>query len=336
MSVFLLAGWIAACVSVTIGYWIAGDIWKDFHSLRFSVGQRTMRWSGAIGEIVLISACALMVWTIDEACTDITLDQLVVRYPVWALLLAGWCVLVAYGHGLRTALRAELAQRNQLFFTYLVYGVFSVVFFTGGGLAIGLIWEQMRIDAAAFAAAADQVVALARAPVANAEQFSRVLELSNLRTDILLNDIEGSMNPTFALAIGLFSINMLIRLTPLRGLYRTNAAIWTYAVLWTAILLIILSGGYLYVSQYNFLIDKLMATLDELQPIAANLYSAVLERYAEIYMNLSAERSLVAFITRMSNEWAGLAAIFGALQWAVAQFAQREAAASPADAHAGG
>jgi hypothetical protein len=54
-------------------------------------------------------------------------------------------------------------------------------------------------------------------------------------------------------------------------------------------------------------------------------------RYAQIFFAVDQKKNPIAFITDLSNDWGGLAAILGMLQWAVSQFKKPGAEASSAD-----
>ena len=49
------------------------------------------------------------------------------------------------------------------------------------------------------------------------------------------------------------------------------------------------------------------------------------------YVDITDQKSLLGFVTRMSNEWGGVAFVLGIAQWSAQQFARKEAEESPAD-----
>ena len=56
---------LIASVSAILAYWIAGPIWIREHGIRVQAGALDIRLSGAIGEIVLIGAAALLLYLVD-------------------------------------------------------------------------------------------------------------------------------------------------------------------------------------------------------------------------------------------------------------------------------
>ena len=67
---------------------IAGYIWQERHSLRLRLARRDTRLSGGWGEVVLFSACALLLVTIEAMTPADTIGGfLTSRWGLWAGLL---------------------------------------------------------------------------------------------------------------------------------------------------------------------------------------------------------------------------------------------------------
>ena len=322
--------WVVAVALVSLAYRIAGPVWIERHSLRYRVGQKTERTSGAVGEIVLVTGGALLLWGIDLASPDVSLVGMFAKRP---FILFGLFVFILpwiWVHGVRTALAARLEDRRRLVFTYLVYGVYSTIFFFGGMVMIALMVEQFLAHADFARTTGGQLLDSLRGPFPEAGAAERALEFSYLDAQKLLSMVEVSMAPTFVFAAGIFAINMAIRYTALRSLFMKNAMLMTHVFTLIAILSVLLVGGLIYVGFYSRFIDDYLLALEAMR---AEIFAApgLAGRYADIYVDITDQKSLLGFVTRMSNEWGGVAFVLGIAQWSAQQFARKEAEESPAD-----
>jgi hypothetical protein len=331
MSITLFYAWVAAVLSVSVAYWIAGPIWIERHSLRYRLGAQMHRCSGAVGEIALLTAGAAMVAGIDLASDQSSLEELFTSWP--GVLLGGLLFVLPFIwiHGVRTGLAAPEGQKPRLVSTYLVYGVFSTVFFYGGVLMMAILARQYVVDNATVRGLADVALAPLAGDLSTPDAVQRALEFSYLDAQTLLSHVEDSMSPTFVFAAGIFAINLAIRLTPLRSLYMKNAVLMTHLMTLLAIVVILVAGAWAYVWNYAHFIDEYLRRLHEVRGAVAAHGMEHFSRYTDIVVSMTDQKTLLGFITRLSNEWGGLAAILGIAQWSVEQFARREAAASPGD-----
>ncbi|MBX3431019.1 MAG: hypothetical protein KF779_15650 [Hyphomonadaceae bacterium] len=331
MSVGLLYAWVAAVASVTVAYWIAGPIWIERHSLRYRMSGKMHRCSGAVGEITLLTFAAAMLVGIDLASPESSLDDLFAIWP-WQLSLAFLFILpFIWVHGVRTGLAAPRGQRKRLVLTYLIYSVFSTIFFYGGVLLMALLVRQYVLDYQNVQALTASALAPLSGDFADSDAVQRALEFSYLDAQTLLSRVEESMSPTFVFAAGIFAINLALRLTPLRSLYMKNAVLMTHLMTMLAIVAILVAGGWAYVGNYAAFIDTYLERLQSIRDTVAERGLDHFDRYTDIVVNMTNQKTLVGFITRLSNEWGGLAAILGIAQWGAQQFSRPEAEASSGD-----
>ena len=328
----ILLAWGCALLAVMLAYWIAGDIWVRRHSLRFNVGSSEVRWSGAVGEMLIVTFAAALVIIIDLASPGVSLDEAMLAHPTLVAGVFGFVALVVYIHGYRTAWAAERDERVRLAFTYTVYGVYSLVVFAVGAMLIYLLLDQFRQDFSLFSETSGSIIARLDQleGASTTDQATRILELSYLDTQKLLASTEQSMSPVFILMAGIFSINLAVRLTPLRALFINNAVLLTQLSTLVGLLAVLVAGGWVYVGSYTTFLDTFIGRLDSLEEMVSQEFPGTLSRYSEIYLDAVSQKSLVGFITRMSNEWGGLAAILGIAQWVARQFARPEAEESAA------
>ena len=91
-------------------------------------------------------------------------------------------------------------------------------------------------------------------------------------------------------------------------------------------------GAWTYIGYYSSFIDDYIASLAQFRELVVQEGSDVLERYSEIYVQMISQKTLLGFVTRISNEWGGVAAVLGVTQWIVEQFNRPEQEESPAHA----
>ena len=126
-------------------------------------------------------------------------------------------------------------------------------------------------------------------------------------------------------------VNLLILHTPIRSLFLDNAVFLTNLSTMTAIAAIVIFGATVYIGAYSgFVNDYLGALAKFKEPLASASWQAM-SRYSTIFFIVDQKKNPIAFITDLSNDWGGLAAVLGMLQWAVGQFKKPGAEASPAD-----
>ncbi len=331
-TLILLIALFLAILFVTTSYWVAGDVWVRRHSLKYRIGTSERQCSGAIGEIFLVSFGALLLYFVDRASNAISIFDVLREYP-WqsfmGLVLVG---SIAYFHGMRTAMKAPDDEKPVLIKTYLVYGAFSSIFFFGGLLMVGILIAQSHTDYQTFNAVAPDILGrIGEQTLTDPDLISKQLEISFLDAQTLLASVEESMAPVFVFVAGIFAVNLAIRLTPLRSLFVSDAIVWTHGSTFVALIFILLAGGMIYVGYYSVFIDDYLQSLANIKETIIRSDAEAIQRYSEIVLTITDQKSLVGFISRMSSEWGGLAALLGLAQWISEQFSKPEAPQSPAD-----
>ena len=328
----LLTAWLLAIATVVLAYVIAGPIWVKRHSLRFRVGRSVRRTSGAWGEIAIVTFAAAMVWMIDSAGKDVSLGGIIMRWPVATLAAAVAVGLVVYVHGIRTAFAAEADERWRLFFTYLVYGIYSLIIFAGGAAVVALLVVQSVSDTQHLSALADAAIAnLPTGAAPDQTDLMRSIEFSYLDMQELLSEAEDSMTPVFVFMAGIFAINLAVRLTPLRSLFINNAVLLTMVSTLIGLLSVLAVGAWTYVGNYSAVINDYVDALTALREPASQMRPFYVMRYSEIAVEMLDQKSLLSFVSRISSEWGGIAAALGLAQWVAQQFNRPEAEESPAE-----
>lgn len=322
----LLAGaWLTAIVSVVLAYVIAGEIWKRKHSMYFGRSEKKLRLSGVYGEIFVVSAAALVLFLIDRVSGEVSLESVVMANPLVSAILFAIAVAGVYIHGTLVAVTAVPGEKQQLFFTYLVYGIYSTIVFAGLFAIAALMVMEAVADANVFAARSEVIVAQVEA--LNGLGYTEAISGLNMAyIDLLgvLKGLENSMSPVFVFAAALFGFNLLIRYTPLRAVFVDNAVRITYATTFTALALVLITGIWIYTGQYSVFIQQVLDAMAVLKPTFAAAPEDESSRFADIWMYLIDEQALLGFLSRMSDEWGGVAALLGAIQWGAERFSAPE------------
>jgi hypothetical protein len=323
-ALVILCGWLIASAFLTAAYRRAGPIWIERHSLRFKLAGKDRRCSGAIGEMALLAACALLLWAVDATTPEMDFIAVIASHPWWALGALVFVSAIIAAYTASAVAHPDPATKKRLQQTYAIYAPYSTLLFGGGMVLIYCIVTQFIADTAAFNAAGGAIVARAGSAAAEAAAGAqRAVEFTYVDAMMLLARAKNQMTPVFIFAIAIFSINLLILYTPMRGLYTTNAVFLTNVSTLVAIGAVAAAGAVLYVVSYNAFIKDYMAALAALPRDIVGADAMFQRRFTDITLALEQKGSLVGFIGDMSNEWAGLTAIVGVVQAAASRLARK-------------
>lgn len=332
----LLFGWVLGCILLAISYRLAGYIWVERHSLHFHIGTRPARCSGAIGEAIILLLCAGLLFLVDANTPAFSIADLLTQHWELSLLTTAIMAGVILFYSISTAREAPAEGqpadfRKRLVRAYLVYSGYSTLLFTGGLLLLFTMTSQFVIDGKSFNDAAGRVLSATVPASDNADVLMTIVEKTFIEVMSILNTVKDQMSPVFIFAIGIFTVNLLILYTPLRSLFLNNAVFLTNLSTLTALTAIMIVGAAVYIASYSLFINNYLDALRDFRDPLANSDWKTLSRYAQILFVMDEKKNLVGFVTEMTNEWGGLAAILGAVQWAVGQFRKPSAEASSAD-----
>ncbi len=323
-AVVVLCGWLIASAFLITAYWRAGPVWIERHSLRFKLAGKDRRCSGAIGEMALLAACALLLWAVDATTPEMNFVAVIARHPWWALGALVFVSGVVAAYTASAVEHPDAGVRKRLRQTYAIYAPYSTLLFGGGMVLIYCIVTQFIADTAMFGATGGEIVQRASSAAAmTAADAQRTVEFSYVDAMMLLARAKNQMTPVFIFAIAIFSINLLILYTPMRGLYTTNAVFLTNVSTLIAIGAVAAAGAVLYVVSYNAFIQDFMAALAGLPRDVVGADAMFQRRFTDITLALEQKGSLVGFIGDMSNEWAGLTAVVGVVQAAASRLARK-------------
>ncbi len=323
-AIVLAAGWLIGSLFLIASYVRAGPIWIERHSLRFSLAGKERRCSGAIGEMVVLGVCAALLWAVDSITPGMNFIDIMARHPwstVGALLFVSGVVAAYTANAVE---HPERSVRKRLRQTYAIYAVYSTMLFAGGMILVYCIVAQFISDTEAFAVSADKIVASVRSAAASEPLAAqKAVEFTYIDSMLLLAQTKDQMTPVFVFAIAIFSINIAILYTPLRGLYQTNAVFLTNVSTLFAIAAVGATGAVVYIVSYNAFIQDYLKALLSIPRDLVSGDSMFQRRFTDIVLVMEAKKSLVGFVSDMSNEWAGLTAVVGVVQAAASRLARK-------------
>lgn len=333
----LLTGWLFGCVLLAASYWLAGWVWVERHSLNFQIGSRPARCSGAVGEGIIFGVCAGILYLVDVTTPAFTVSELLRQHARAWLIALGVMAAVIGTYSVLTAVKAPAEGRPadfrpRLARAYTVYSGYSTLLFTGGLLLLFTLVSQFAIDSKAFHAEASRILAAAVPNGGSSDALMGTIERTYLDATTALNSVKDQMAPVFIFAVGIFAVNLLILHTPIRSLYLDNAVFLTNLSTMVAILAIVVFGASVYLGAYSGFVNDYLAALSKFkEPLAAGSWQTM-GRYSQIFFSMDQKKNPIAFITDLANDWGGLAAVLGMLQWAISQFKKPGGDPSMADA----
>jgi hypothetical protein len=315
-----------------LSYVLAGYVWVERHSVRFTTSKGPQRVSGFWGEFFLFTACAIVVM-VALLFTSVDVTDLVAQHQLWIALafIATFVIYLIYAFGVVGAAKREgkdKAYLDRLRNAYCGYACYSVVFFACGALVIALLTIEFLADKAVFETQARAVLdLLARADVASMDPLrdaaGRVkaslayVEEANGGVAMATNLLQDQMNPTFLFAASIFFVNILIAATPIKNAFLSGARAITQVSTAIAIGGVLLMGLLIYFGSYSVLIEEALKALAHVRPDPALGEWEATRRYNEVVVELNARRNLLGFAGAMGGEGSGVAIFAAGIQFAV-------------------
>ncbi|MEQ1931739.1 MAG: hypothetical protein ABL957_14580 [Parvularculaceae bacterium] len=320
----LLIGWLIGAGFLTWAYHRAGPIWIERHSLRFTLGGKKRRCSGAIGEMAILGYSALLLWIVDAITPSLSFFDILIRHPVLAAAGFVFASGIVAAYTVSEVEHPDAATKRRLRQTYAIYSVFSTLLFGGGMILIFALVTQFGADTRNFAVEAEPILAdldaAAAGPVA---ETARAVEFAHLDAMRLLKRAQDQMTPVFIFAIAIFTLNLIVLYTPIRALYRDNAVLLTNISTLIAIAAVGAAGAIVYIKSYNAFLGEYLGRLIALPRDIVSADALFQRRYTDILLAAEGKSSLVGFIGDLSREWGGLTAVVGVVQAASARLAKK-------------
>lgn len=348
MQSFLIdAGIVAVAFVIALfflwgGYHRGHYAWAVKHALIFKVGSRRGYWSGFVGEAVLcgfaaIAACVVIFFTADTSLAAVLQRWWWVIPPV---LLFVWYFIQLHSKGVvaKTIEGGRSAWYvRQVRAAYRWYDFYSVAMFGMGAFIIMMLLAQFLYDGAAFARDADAIEASfsqARqmAGGGTLDAYSRAMaqaEAGFSQVALGHKQLQIQFNPLFIFAGTLISINILIRFSPLKGLFTGDALNMTAVFTYGPLVLIGFAALLVYLNVYEVMLEDALAHLQAFRPPAMFGDWQMSERHGQMVIELSNARNIFGFGQAIGGEGGGFAILAWGIQTALEKIADHKADQTP-------
>jgi hypothetical protein len=344
----VLGAYLIGILSLHLGYRAGGRTWVRRHGLVWRSGKKRRLVSGFYPEMLIFTACAILVLVVDLAITQVSLLDTVTGWPAISAGVLAFVVAVVAAYAAHTVLaaRSDPAEKpgdvRRLRAAYTAYAPYCVILFCGGAIVLVMLARQFGYDQQAFNAAAAHVQAvLAQAEVLHGRHlavlasdrtqaaFDYAQALSTIENafgqiTLATNLLQDQMNPVFIFATAVFAVNILIRFTPAKNAFLDGARNMTLVSTAAAIGLCVLFGLYVYFYSYADLLEAAIEKLRVLGPSPALGAWDMTQRYNEVFVALNERKNLFGFLKAIGGEGSGIATFAFGVQFALDRLADRE------------
>ncbi|MES1202847.1 MAG: hypothetical protein ABUS57_15530, partial [Pseudomonadota bacterium] len=344
----VLGAYLIGILSLHLGFRAGGRTWVRRHGLVWRSGKKRRLVSGFYPEMLIFTACAILVLVVDLAITRVSLIETLAGWPTLSagVVAAVIAIVVVYSVHTVLAARTDPAEKpgdvRRLARAYTAYAPYSIVLFCGGSIVLVMLVRQFGFDQQAFNAAAAHVQdVLGKAEALHARHlaalpsdrtlaaFDYAQALSTIENafgqiTLATNLLQDQMNPVFIFATAVFAVNILIRFTPAKNAFLDGARNMTLVSTAAAIGLCVLFGLYVYFYSYADLLEAAIQKLSGLGPSPALGAWDMTQRYNEVFVALNERKNLFGFLKAIGGEGSGIATFAFGVQFALDRLADRD------------
>jgi hypothetical protein len=336
-------------LSLHLGYRAGGRTWVRRHGLVWRSGRKRRLVSGFYPEMLIFTACAILVLVVDLAITEVSLLETLTGSPGLSagVIAAVTAIVVAYSIYTVTGARKDAAEKpgdvRRLARAYTAYAPYSIILFCGGSIVLVMLARQFGYDQQTFNAAAAHVqdflrqaetlhgqhlavLATGNRTVAAFDYAQALSTIENAFGQITLatNLLQDQMNPVFIFATAVFAVNILIRFTPAKNAFLDGARDMTMISTGIAIGLCVVFGLYVYFYSYADLLEAAIEKLRVIGPSPALGEWGMTQRYNEVFVALNERKNLFGFLKAIGGEGSGIATFVFGVQFALDRLADRD------------
>jgi hypothetical protein len=338
----LAAAYAAGTLFLLLGYVLAGQVWVERHSIQLTGPGRARRVSGFWGEFFLFTACAAVVGVVRAFTSVGILRDVIAPYPGYAAgVFAAVIVLVLlYSASVVDGARRDGedgAYRGKLRNAYLAYSVYSAILFAGGLCVLALLGVEFARDQIGFARQADVVSSTVEAALnaarGGADQLAAATQsltyLEDAMGEIAMAEsaLQDQMNPVFVFAALVFTVNILIVLSPIRSAFMQGAVDLTHILTAIAIGAVLIAAFVSYFASYSLIIEHTIAQMGAARPPASLGAWELSRRYNEMIVALNGQRNILGFAQTVGGQGSGLALFAGGVQFTLERIPARHGGA---------
>lgn len=344
----VLIAYLLGLLSLHFGYRSGGRTWVRRHGLVWRAGKKRRLVSGFYPEMLIFTACAILVLVVDLAISQVSLLETVTGYPRVTAGVIITVIAIVAGYSIQTVLGArhdpaeKPADVHRLARAYTAYAPYSIILFCGGSIVLVMLARQFGFDQQAFNAASAHVIDL----LTDAEGLHKLhlhdasidralatfeygqalatIETAYGQITLATNLLQDQMNPVFIFATAVFAVNILIRFTPAKNAFLDGARNMTMVSTGAAIGLCVVFGLYVYFYSYADLLEAAIEKMRGLGPATVLGEWGMTQRYNEVFVALNERKNLFGFLKAIGGEGSGIATFVFGVQFALDRLADRE------------
>ena len=336
-AALVFAAFLIAIFFLWGGYHRGHYAWAVKHALIFRAGDRRGYWTGFTGEAVLCGFAAIAACVVIFFTADATLAGVLERWwwVIPPILLFVWYFIQRHSKGVvdKTAKAGRTPWYvGQVRAAYRLYDFYSVSLFGMGAFIILVLLAQFLHDGAAFALDAQAIEASFSAARRVAEggtaqaygQAMAQAEIGFSQVALSHKLLQIQFNPLFIFAGTLITINILIRFSPLKGLFTGDALNMTAVFTYGPLVLIGLAGLLVYLNVYEVMLERALVHLQAFTPPPALGDWEMAERHGQMVTELSNARNIFGFGQAIGGEGGGFAILAWGVQTALEKIADND------------
>lgn len=336
------AAFLVALFFLWGGYHRGHYAWAVKHALIYRSGEKRAYWTGFTGEAVLCFFAAIAALVVIFFTADVTLVGVLERWwwVIPPILLFVWYFIQLHSKGVVEKTRKTGRSAwyvAQIRAAYRWYDFYSVSLFGMGAMIILVLLAQFFHDGAAFARDADAIQAAfsqARqiAGGGTEEAYRQAMaqaEIGFSKVALGHKLLQIQFNPLFIFAGTLITINILIRFSPLKGLFTGDALNMTAIFTYGPLVLIGLAGLLVYLNVYEVMLEQALVQLQAFTPPPTFGDWEMAERHGQMVTELSNARNIFGFGQAIGGEGGGFAILAWGVQTALEKIADNKREEAP-------
>ncbi|WP_162933094.1 hypothetical protein [Roseovarius sp. EL26] len=338
-TVIIGVAFVIAVVSTLLAYNVGGRIWVTKFAIRGPINSEGRRVrplirkpiSGLYGEIAALSMVMVILFMVNLVTEETGIWQLLSQQRWFALALFVTVVLIVVCYEIYACKQAKKQGKGQRFVRYLArgyvpYTFYSIVNFAAVILIVGLIVGQTFVQHQDYKIVERQLEVLtedinaSEAPPATkmvlTEQiYSKVREGASLMVD--------QINTLVLLVFCSFGAQYLVKHTRIKDAFEADALVQFDVLLGLSIGIIVVYAWSVHFFIYDGFFGKALDALENNREYIASGGWQMLQRFNDLFLDLTQRRGLTGFMISLTNDRGGLLLALGAAGWLIDRHKER-------------
>jgi hypothetical protein len=347
VDLFIIAAALGIGVfSTFLAYDFGGRAWISKFSIKgdLDVKKRRVRpiltppKSGLYGEISALSMVLIILLVVNLVTEDVGISMLITNYKWPAIGLFGTVCSIVVAYELYTCRKTEncisKSGKKRTIFSkrltrgYIPYTIYSIINFSAVIMIVGLVaaqtfeqfqdYQVVERQLKIFFVSLNVVDLSPDVKMVLTEQiYSKVREGASFMVD--------QINTLVLLVFCSFGTQYVVKHTPIRQAYEESALGSFDVLLWLSIGFIVLYAWSVHFFVYDGFFGSALSALDASRDQIASGGWVMLQRFNDLYIDLTERRGLTGFMISLTNDRGGLLLALGAAGWIIDKRRDRDA-----------